>query len=352
MPRRLRLDFPGAFHHVFNRGAARRTVAETADDAQAFFDGLQRVVEDGLLEVHVFSLLTTHYHLGVASPVGDLGEAMRRLGNSYVRTFNRRRRRDGALMRGRYGSRLVTTSTYFETLVRYIDANPVGAGLVAAPHLYRYGSAGQYASVERPGWLTTARVEALVTDRMSAVAYDPSLYPAFCTALRSTESGLVEARMRSRGPEPEDPLDDLVRAAPVEVQRWMQDKARLADGTAPGIVVLAPDSIASVLDEREVPDPPRRSVEAGMLRLLCGSTYAAIAARLRCSASVVHVAVRGHVAAMRTDPAYAALAGEIAHAVVRADFGPPRRMFELPRRLPPQDVRVEEPARGFVGADR
>ena len=88
-----------------------------------------------------------------------------------------------------------------------------------------------------------------------------------------------------------------------------------------------------------------------MLRLLCGSNYVAIAARLRCCASVVHHAVRGHVLAMRTDPAYAALAGEIAHAVVREDFGPPRRIFDLPRRLRPQDVRVEEPARGFVGAD-
>jgi hypothetical protein len=302
--------------------------------------------------VHSFSLLTTHYHLGVASPVGELGEAMRRLGNSYVRTFNRRRQRDGALMRGRYGSRLVTTGTYFETLVRYIDANAVEAGLAEAPHLYRYGSAWHYASAERPNWLTTARVEAIVADRMSAAAFDPSLYPAWCATLRPVERELVEARMRSRRSALEDPLDDLVRAAPLAVQRWMEQKTRLADGTAPGIVVLSPDSIARVLDERRVPDPPRTNLEAGMLRLLAGATYAAIAARLRCSASVAHAGVRRHVESMRADPAYAALAAEIAHAVVRADFGPLQRVFELPRRLPPQPIRVEDLARGFVPAER
>lgn len=346
----LRGDFPSATHHVFNRGAARRTVVETAEDASAFSDALARVVDEGFLEVHTFTLVTTHYHMGVASPVGELGEAMRRLGNSYVRTFNRRRQRDGALMRGNYGSKLVTTGTYFETLLRYIDANPVLAGLAEEPHLYRYGSARHYASPERPSWLTTGRVEAIVADRMSAAAYHPSLYPAFCAALRPAERDLVETRMRSRGRSPEDPLDDLVRAAPLEVQRWMERKARLADGTAPGIVVLSPDTIARVLDERAMPDPPRSVLEAGMLRLLAGSTYSAIASRLRCSASVAHTEVRRHAESMQRDPAYAALAADIAHAVVRADFGPPRRVFELPRRLPSQDVRVEDAARGFVAA--
>ena len=54
----------------------------------------------GLLEVHAYSVLTTHYHLLVRSPSGQMAVAMQRVGNRYVRWFNRRARRDGPLFRG------------------------------------------------------------------------------------------------------------------------------------------------------------------------------------------------------------------------------------------------------------
>ena len=64
---------------------------------------------------------------------GRIGEAMQRIQGEYSRHFNRGRRRDGSLYRGRYFSSVVTSQAYADTLVRYIDGNAVQAGLVADP---------------------------------------------------------------------------------------------------------------------------------------------------------------------------------------------------------------------------
>jgi REP element-mobilizing transposase RayT len=347
MPRRPRIDYAGAFHHVYNRGAARRTVFETADDARSLQDELANVVEAGLLEVHAFSLLTTHYHLLVSSPCGELSEAMRRVGNRYVRRFNRERRRDGALLRGRFGSRLVSTSAYFEAVLRYVDRNPVGAGISRASHLHPHGSAWHYARSERPSWLTTSRVETLVAGVLGVETFRPELYPLFDASTSWAQIQLVEAR--SSAPQiPDDPLDDLVRAAPLAVQSWMETKSRLADGSAPAIVLLAASSITAVLHAMDLDERTRRSLTAGLLHTMAGCTAGRIAAELHCSAATAHRAARAHDIALLADSRYAACAAEIVHTVIRRDFGNPRRLFDLPRRVPDPRIAVEDTMRGFV----
>jgi len=345
MARGPRIDYPGAHHHVFNRGIARRPVLECAADMLAFQDLLARAVADGLLEVHAFSLLTTHYHLLVGSPRGELSEAMRRVGNGYVRRFNRERRRDGSLMRGRFGSRLVASATYFEAVVRYIDRNPVEARMAEAPELYPHGSAWHYPRAARPTWLATGRVEAIVCDAAGASVFRPDLYRRFAAETSKAACGLVESRMAHREIVGEDPLDDLVRAGPLEVQRWMARKARLADGAAPGIVLLAPSSITVAMADLSIPDPPSRGLTAGLLRECCGLTVHRIASTLGCSSSTAARAAREHAASMSGDPRYAALAASVVHMAVRRDYGGPRRSLELPRRLPDGGVRAVFPFR-------
>ena len=156
----------GAWHHVMNRGIARRSVFQGRAPARYFCSRLARVVRLGMLEVHAFSLVTTHFHLLVRSPQGRLSEAMRVVQNEFVRWFNRRNRRDGALFRGRFLSKPVESLSYRRTLVRYIDQNPVLAGLVQRAADYPYGSAWHYASMRGPLWLTRDWVEASVIDVM------------------------------------------------------------------------------------------------------------------------------------------------------------------------------------------
>ena len=93
-----------------NRGLARRTVFETRQDVRAFLARLALCVRRGELEVHAYCVLTTHYHLLVRSR-GKLSEGLRRVQNDYVRWFNRARRRDGPLFRGRFLSKHVGSLT-------------------------------------------------------------------------------------------------------------------------------------------------------------------------------------------------------------------------------------------------
>ena len=127
---RHREDRVGAWHHVMNRGVARRTVFEGERDAGEFLGLVVQLREAGLMEVHSYCLMATHFHLLVRSPTGELARAMKLLQNGYSRWFNRARKRDGPLWRGRFLSRLVDSDEYWDLLVRYIDHNPVQAQIV------------------------------------------------------------------------------------------------------------------------------------------------------------------------------------------------------------------------------
>ena len=162
MTRRPRLDGPGAWHHVMNRGIARRTLFEGSEDIRFFLSRLAGCVRRRQLEVHAYCVLTTHFHLLVRSPGGELSAVMRQAQLEYVRRFNRKRRRDGPLMRGRFTSKLVLSLTYRRVLVRYIDANPVRAGICTDPREYPFGSASQYARRAGPPWGVRSWVEGFV----------------------------------------------------------------------------------------------------------------------------------------------------------------------------------------------
>lgn len=249
MARHSREDAPGSWHHVMNRGIARRTLFETERDIRYFLSRLARCVRDGLIEIHAFCVMTTHFHLLVRSPEAELSLAMQRAQNQYVRWFNRSRRRDGTLLRGRFRSRPVRTLSYRRILVRYIDANPVAAGLVASPALYPHGSARCYAKPVGPPWLDREWVEAYVQEVAGSASYRPGDYAsAFGGSLPAQVARLVEKRID--GPTSnEDPLDELLKAAPGQVTEWMQRKALLADGTGIGVPVCDSEASREVLRE-------------------------------------------------------------------------------------------------------
>jgi len=97
--------------------------------------------------------MTTHFHLLLKSPKGELPTAMKRIENSYVRRFNIVRGRCGSLFRGRYSSKLVESEAYRRVLIRYIHFNPVKAGIVSKPHEYGYSSAWMLGRQRVPKWL-------------------------------------------------------------------------------------------------------------------------------------------------------------------------------------------------------
>lgn len=294
MPRRKRQDWPGALHHITNRGISKRTIFETVEDVRYFLSRVAWAVHRGEIKLRAYNCLTTHFHLFVESPLGKISVAMRRIQGEYSRYFNRQRRRDGSLYRRRYHSKIVDSQTYQDNLVRYIDANAVEAGLVAKPEWHVSSSAYWYARGEGPPWLSRGEVEARAAERCGAAAFHPDLYHrAFSPVLSPGHEEWILERLAA-GEGPPDPLDDLIAAAPPKVLAWMRRKALLADGTEIGVPLVPWQAIEESLkasagellahasaDGRQC--PLDSIAHAGLFRDVGCLSYARIAGLLGCS---------------------------------------------------------------------
>ncbi len=179
MPRTLRLAFPGAWHHVMNRGLGRRVLFTVDEDRDDFLGLLAEVRLRWGIEVHAATLMTNHYHLLLRDPDGRLSRGMRHLNGVYTQSYNRRHGRDGPLMRGRFKARLVQSEGYLAELVRYIHGNPVEAGLAERAGDYLWSSHRHYLGGQLPGWLET-----LPPHGPNWIALSTSGNPSVC-ALRS-----------------------------------------------------------------------------------------------------------------------------------------------------------------------
>ena len=132
MPRKARIDAPGAVHHIICRGIEGQNIYW--DDAD-HFDFLQRL-ETILLETntpcYAWALLPNHFHLLLKTGYTPIATVMLRLLSGYAGRFNRRHRRSGHLFQNRYKSILCQENKYLLELVRYIHLNPLRAGIVAS----------------------------------------------------------------------------------------------------------------------------------------------------------------------------------------------------------------------------
>ncbi len=129
MPRRPRITIPGCYH-VVNRGANREKIFLTGEDKEKFIEFLGLSREIYQFTVHSFCILDNHYHLLIETTRDNLSLAIRYINSRYAEYFNARTGRIGPLWQGRYKSWFVHDEQYFWLLLRYIETNPVRAGLV------------------------------------------------------------------------------------------------------------------------------------------------------------------------------------------------------------------------------
>lgn len=141
MPRPLRVVLPGVPLHITQRGVDRCPTFLESDDYAFYRWALREAANESGCAVHAYVLMTNHVHL-LTTPIDVTGPAtmMRSLGKRYVRYFNDRYRRTGTLWEGRYRSTLVDSLSYLFTCSRYIELNPVRAGMVPDPHAYEWSS--------------------------------------------------------------------------------------------------------------------------------------------------------------------------------------------------------------------
>ncbi len=154
MPRPLRLEYPGAFWHAYNRGVERREVYLSDSDRSDFLELLARAQSQFRWRIHAFVLMTNHYHLLIETPEPTLARGMQRLDGDHAAAFNRKHARVGHLWQGRYRAHLIEKESYLLELSRYIVLNPVRAHMVATPGEWPWSSYVATAGMcARPAWL-------------------------------------------------------------------------------------------------------------------------------------------------------------------------------------------------------
>jgi putative transposase len=137
----LRMFAPGFSHHVRHRGNNRCDVFLDAEDRQTFLSMVETAARAVGVSVHAYMLMSTHYHAQLTAPDEDaLPLMMQRLGRCYVKYFNKRHGRTGTLWEGRYRASLILDQEHWYNCLRYIEANPVRAGMVASAAEYKWSS--------------------------------------------------------------------------------------------------------------------------------------------------------------------------------------------------------------------
>jgi len=141
MVRPLRYTIPGVPLHVYQRGNNRTACFKSEEDYFFYLRKLEKAAAKYAVALHNFVLMTNHVHLLVTPETASgVSSMMQSLGASYVLFFNRKYERTGTLWEGRFKATLIDCECYFFTLSRYIELNPVRAGMVSNPALYPWSS--------------------------------------------------------------------------------------------------------------------------------------------------------------------------------------------------------------------
>jgi REP element-mobilizing transposase RayT len=168
MPRKARVDAPGALHHIIVRGIDRAKIFKSDTDCNEFLNRLGNLVAETKSRCFAWALLSNHFHLLVKTGQVPVATLMRRLLTGYAVSFNRRYRRIGHLFQNRYKSILCQEDAYLLELVRYIHLNPIRAHLVenteALEHYPYSGHSAVMGTVERQ-WQDVGRVLEYFGDR-------------------------------------------------------------------------------------------------------------------------------------------------------------------------------------------
>ncbi len=141
MARKPRFNLPGVPQHVVQRGNNREPCFYAVGDYYRYLDYLHDAATKNHAVIHAYVLMTNHVHL-LVTPGEDysITHMMQDLGRKYVRYINRTHSRTGTLWEGRFKANLVDSEAYLLTCMRYIEMNPVRAGIVNSPGEYRWSS--------------------------------------------------------------------------------------------------------------------------------------------------------------------------------------------------------------------
>ena len=133
MARPLRIEYPDAMYHVSNYGLGGQRVFPSAKYFEAFLEGLAETCSRLNVEVHAFCLLRDQYHLVIKTPEANLSRFMRQVDGLYTQQYQKLKKSEGSLFKGRYKAVLVQAEKYLLPLSRYIHTRVKASEMASYP---------------------------------------------------------------------------------------------------------------------------------------------------------------------------------------------------------------------------
>lgn len=156
MARPLRIEYEGAVYHITSRGNARRSIYKDEEDRRIFLNTLHKANQRYNWLCYAYCLMNNHYHLVIETPDGNLSKGMRQLNGVYTQAFNRRYKRVGHILQGRYKAILIQKDSHLLEVCRYVVLNPVRAKAIENPEEWKWSSHRGTCGLERPHASLTA----------------------------------------------------------------------------------------------------------------------------------------------------------------------------------------------------
>ena len=154
MSRPLRIEFPGAIYHVTSRGDRREPIYRDDEDRTTHLEVIAQAMDRFDAQVLAYCQMGNHCHLVLHTRQANLSRLMRHVNGVYTQAFNQRHALVGHLFQGRFKAILVDRDAYLLALCRYVERNPVAAGLVGAAEEWPWSSyRAHVCRVATPPWL-------------------------------------------------------------------------------------------------------------------------------------------------------------------------------------------------------
>lgn len=203
MSRPLRIEFPGALYHVTSRGDRREPIYRDDADRECQLDVLAEAVARFDADVLAYCQMGNHYHLVLQTHSGWLSRLMRHLNGVYTQAFNRRHGLVGHLFQGRFKAVLVDRDSYLVALCRYVERNPVAAGLVQRPADWAWSSCRAHLGIApAPPWLAVDGLQGLLLGRAPLTNRDRATaarrYASLVDSVDAADAGFWQSHLRGQ----------------------------------------------------------------------------------------------------------------------------------------------------------
>jgi putative transposase len=150
MSRPLRIEFEGAVYHVTSRGDRREPIFEDDVDREICLELVGEALMRFDASMLAWCLMGNHYHFVLQTRRANLSRLMRHINGVYTQRYNRRHGKVGHLFQGRFKAIIVQTDSYLTEVCRYVDLNPVRAGIVESQDAWAWSSYRGFIGLDLP----------------------------------------------------------------------------------------------------------------------------------------------------------------------------------------------------------